>query len=82
MSASASLLSGPLKLVWRGRVLGVALRTRPRANPLYVSVGHRVSLEPAVEWVLRTGRGYHLPEPTRLAHAAANAVRRGAEERC
>jgi deoxyribonuclease V len=63
-------------------VVGVALHTRPRANPLYVSVGHRVSLATAVEWVLRTGRGYRLPEPTRLAHAAANAVRRGAEERC
>jgi len=64
-------------LVWKGRALGVALRTRARANPLYVSVGHRVSIEGAVAWVLRTGRGYRLPEPTRLAHLAANAVRRG-----
>jgi deoxyribonuclease V len=75
-------LGARMPLVWRGCVLGVALRTRPRANPLYVSVGHRVSLATAVEWVLRTGRGYRLPEPTRLAHAAANVVRRGAEERC
>ncbi|MBW8268553.1 deoxyribonuclease V [Caldovatus aquaticus] len=66
-------------LVWRGRVIGVALRTRARARPVYVSVGHRVSLEGAVAWVLRAcaGRGYRLPEPTRLAHRAANRVRRG-----
>jgi deoxyribonuclease V len=69
-------------LVYRGRVVGSALRSKDRVKPLYVSVGHRVSLATAVEWVLRTGRGYRLPEPTRLAHAAANAVRRGAEERC
>ncbi len=64
-------------LVWHGRVLGMVLRTRARANPLYISPGHRVSLETAVDWVLRAGRGYRLPEPTRLAHLAANRQRRG-----
>jgi len=65
-------------LVWRGRVIAMALRTRARANPLYISVGHRVALESAVAWVLRAnGRGYRLPEPTRLAHLAANRQRTG-----
>jgi deoxyribonuclease V len=69
-------------LVWHGRAIAMALRTRARANPLYVSVGHRVGLESAVEWVLRTaGRGYRLPEPTRLAHLAANRQRLGAAAR-
>ncbi len=63
-------------LLWKGRQLGVALRTRRRANPLYISVGHRVSLRGAVEWVRRTGTGYRLPEPTRQAHLAAGALRR------
>ena len=62
-------------LVWRGRRLGTVLRTRRRSNPLYISVGHRVSPEGAVEWVRRTGTGYRLPEPTRQAHLAANAAR-------
>ncbi|MCO6418218.1 deoxyribonuclease V [Siccirubricoccus sp. KC 17139] len=65
-------------LEWRGRVLGMVLRTRARANPLYISVGHRVSLEGAVGWVRRCAAGYRLPEPTRLAHLAANAARRAA----
>lgn len=65
-------------LVWRGRRLGTVLRTRRRSNPLYVSVGHRVSPEGAVEWVRRTGTGYRLPEPTRQAHLAANAARQAA----
>ncbi|HEY0524331.1 MAG TPA: endonuclease V, partial [Stellaceae bacterium] len=45
---------------------------------VYVSVGHRVSLESAADWVMRTVRGYRLPEPTRQAHLAANEVRRRA----
>lgn len=63
-------------LVWKGETIAMVLRTRRRANPLYISTGHRISLETAVEWVMRTARGYRLPEPTRLAHEAANAHRR------
>jgi deoxyribonuclease V len=62
-------------LVWQGRQLGVALRTRRGANPIYVSVGHRISLETALHWVIAAGRGRRLPEPTRLAHEAASRVR-------
>ena len=63
-------------LMWKDRQIGVVLRTKRRANPVYVSVGHRISLQTAVEWVMRTVRGYRLPEPTRQAHLAANAARR------
>ncbi|UIJ46860.1 endonuclease V [Sphingomonas cannabina] len=66
-------------LVDRDEVVGVALRTRPRAQPIYVSIGHRVSLETAVAWVLKLCDGRRLPLPIRLAHDAANATRRAAE---
>lgn len=65
-------------LVWKGREIGVALRSRRGANPLYVSAGHRVSLPTALAWVRQTLRGYRLPEPTRFAHRAAGALRRQA----
>jgi deoxyribonuclease V len=52
-------------------VIGSVLRTRTGVRPLYVSIGHRVSLRQAEAWVLRCCRGYRLPEPTRLAHQAA-----------
>jgi deoxyribonuclease V len=55
----------------RGEVVGVAVRTRRGVNPVYVSVGHKISLSAAVEWILRLTRGYRLPEPTRLADQAA-----------
>jgi deoxyribonuclease V len=66
-------------LVDRGEVVAVALRTRERALPIYVSTGHRVTLETAVEWVLKLCDGRRLPLPIRLAHDAANAARRAAE---
>jgi len=59
-------------LVWRGRVIGMAVRTRTGVKPVWVSVGHRVTLEAAVELVLRCSR-YRLPEPIRAAHRLAGA---------
>lgn len=59
-----------------GECVGVALRTRAGARPVYVSVGHRVTLPDAVALVLACAPRYRLPEPTRLAHAMANSLRR------
>ncbi|WP_394003516.1 deoxyribonuclease V [Luteimonas sp. WGS1318] len=59
----------------RGEVIGWALRSRARCNPLIVSPGHCVSVEGALAWTLRCLRGYRLPEPTRLADRLAS--RRG-----
>ena len=71
---------GPLQgdhspLIHRGEQIGWALRSKSRCNPLIVSPGHRISMETALMWVLRTLRGYRLPEPTRLADRLAS--RRG-----
>jgi len=54
-----------------GEIIGAVLRTRRGVKPLWVSAGHLISLAAAREWVLNCGRGYRLPEPTRLAHLAA-----------
>lgn len=51
-----------------GAVVGAVVRTRTNVKPLYVSCGHRVTLEDSVRWVLRCTRGVRLPEPVRLAH--------------
>jgi deoxyribonuclease V len=48
-------------------VIGAALRTRTHTNPMFISIGHRISLETSLRYVLACGRGYRLPEPTRLA---------------
>jgi deoxyribonuclease V len=56
--------------------VGVVLRTRDNTKPLFVSPGHRITIETAVKRVLEAGRGYRLPEPTRLAHYEAARAKR------
>jgi deoxyribonuclease V len=52
----------------RGEEIGRVLRTRDRVQPVYVSAGHRMTLDAAVKLVLACGAGYRLPEPTRRGH--------------
>lgn len=63
-------------LVWQGKTIGAVLRTRANVSPVYVSTGHRITLDSAIEWVIRCLTRYRLPEPTRLAHQAANQCRK------
>ncbi len=51
-----------------GEVLGTVLRTRANVKPVYVSVGHRITLEEAVALALACAPRYKIPEPTRQAH--------------
>jgi deoxyribonuclease V len=56
-------------LMDKGDIIGAVVRTRPGHSPLFVSIGHKISLEIAVAIVLACCRsGRFLPEPTRLAH--------------
>jgi deoxyribonuclease V len=64
-------------LVDRGETIGAVLRTRAGVAPLYVSIGHRVSLESAVRWVIACTTRYRLPETTRWAHHLASVDETG-----
>ena len=65
---------GPLK--HRGEQIGTVLRTRDRVRPVFVSIGHRVDLETAVELVLACAIGFRLPEPTRRADRLVSQARK------
>jgi deoxyribonuclease V len=54
-------------------VVGFILRTRSGVKPVYVSPGHRVSMETSVDITLRCTLNYRLPEPIRQAHRLASA---------
>lgn len=58
-------------LVHEGERIGAVLRTRDDIRPLYVSVGHRIALPTAINWVLRCAPKYRLPETTRQADRLA-----------
>jgi deoxyribonuclease V len=59
-------------LLDKGETIGAVLRTRSNVSPLFVSIGHRVSLETAIDYVLRCTTRYRLPETTRWAHRLAS----------
>jgi deoxyribonuclease V len=54
--------------------IGAVVRTRTGVRPVYVSIGHRVSLETAIDYTLRCTTRYRLPETTRHAHRLASGV--------
>jgi len=63
-----------------GEVIGSAIRTREGAEPVFVSVGHRISLGRAVATILASTAGYRIPEPARRAHALVNRLRESGAE--
>lgn len=60
-----------------GERIGAVLRTSTAVKPIYVSCGHRISLERAIEFVQATCDGYRVPRPTREADHFVEAVKRG-----
>ncbi|GGQ75156.1 endonuclease V [Streptomyces flaveolus] len=58
--------------------VGRALRTRDGVKPVFVSVGHRVSLDNACAHTLALTPAYRLPETTRRADALCRAALRDA----
>ena len=56
----------------KDEVIGAAVRTRTNVRVVYVSIGHRISLDSARTWTLACCQGYRLPETTRHAHNAAS----------
>ena len=57
--------------------IGAVVRTRDGVKPVYVSIGHRIDLDRAVELVLSCCTRYRLPEPTRLADRLVSRLRTG-----
>ena len=52
--------------------IGAVLRTRQNVKPVYISVGHRISLETAIKIVMQCTTRFKLPETTRWAHKYAS----------
>jgi len=63
----------PLRL--GGETVGAVIRTRRGVKPVFVSPGHRIDLETSTHLVLKTCRGFRLPEPLRRAHLMVKGIR-------
>jgi deoxyribonuclease V len=65
-----------VKLMGKTGQVGWVLRSKDKVQPLYVSPGHKVSMEGALEFVRLLLGKVRLPEPLRQAHVAAGDARR------
>jgi deoxyribonuclease V len=67
-------MDGETFLVDKGEVIGAVVTTKQGAKPVYVSIGHMVSLETAVKMVKHCARS-RIPEPLLQAHKLATKER-------
>jgi deoxyribonuclease V len=59
-----------------GEVVGAAVTTKKGCKPVYVSVGHMISLETAIKIVKNCVNNSRIPEPTLKAHETAETEKR------
>jgi deoxyribonuclease V len=67
---------GHRRIIADGEVVGEIVRTRAAVKPVFVSVGHRISLVSARRWVLRLAKRCRQPEPLRAARSLLRAAAR------
>ena len=59
-------------LIDQDETIGLILRSRTNVKPIYVSIGHKISLPTAKEYVMQCLTKYRLPETTRWADKLAS----------
>lgn len=57
-------------------IIGAVLRTKRGIKPIYVSPGHKITLEESVKIIFSCIRKHRLPDPIRFAHEKVNEYRR------
>ena len=67
-------------LMLEGERIGEVLRTRDHVRPIYVTTGHRVSLDSAVRLVKQCVDGFRIPKPTREADHYVGDLRRAYQD--
>ncbi len=60
------------KIILNGKQVGWCIITKTGCKPLFISPGHKVSLEDSLKIVKVCIRNHKLPEPLRYAHLYAN----------
>ena len=74
-------MAGKTLLVQNGQVIGSVVTTKERVRPVYVSVGHLVSLGTAVEITKHCACNSRIPEPILQAHKIAAEEKRRVQKK-
>ncbi|MFH1849828.1 MAG: endonuclease V [archaeon] len=64
------------KIVVDKEIRAMLLKTKEHAKPIYVSPGHRISLETSVKIIRECLIGHKLPEPLHIAHKISNKIKK------
>lgn len=64
-------------IISNGEHMGYALRTKAGVKPVYISPGHKVSVQDSLEIMEKCVLKHRIPEPTRIAHEKVNLFRVG-----
>jgi deoxyribonuclease V len=63
------------ELIWRGKLVGLILRTQTGTKPLYLSPGHRITLPECLQITLGCVTKYRIPIPLRQADLLSRRLR-------
>ncbi len=75
-STSVGTSKGDFQYLSRdGEKVGVVLRTKHGVKPVFVSPGHLIDLETSIQLIPRSCTRFRMPQPLRLAHQVASAMR-------
>jgi deoxyribonuclease V len=69
---------GWIPIMDKEKIIGAKLFTKAGKEPVYVSIGHKTSLQRAINIATRCTRFHRIPEPTWKAHTIANEEKRKA----
>jgi deoxyribonuclease V len=72
---------GAEPLLLAGKKVGFALRTKLKMDPIYVSPGHLVDVDTALEIVKYCAREHRIPEPVRIADQKSRELKAKANRR-
>ena len=69
------IVGSTTQIIHKEELVGYALRTRLGVQPVFISIGHRVSLDTAVRLALAVTDGFRVPKPTREADRFVGIVK-------
>jgi deoxyribonuclease V len=81
LTGEPTTIAGQVFLVQNDRIIGAVVTTREGVKPVYVSVGHLISLETAVKIAKQCVRNSRIPEPVLQAHKIASEERKRMQEK-